>query len=40
MDLGIDARFAHPAGNELGHLTAEIDNKNAVSHDVEDSPLF
>ena len=29
-DLGIDALLAHPARDQLRHLTAEIDNQNLV----------
>ena len=29
-DFGIDALLAHPARNQLRHLTAEIDNQNLV----------
>jgi hypothetical protein len=31
-DLGVDALLAHPAGNELGHLAAEIDDEDGVGH--------
>src|SRR5260221_4970585 len=31
-DLAIDTRFAHPPGNQLGDLGAEIENENAVCH--------
>src|SRR5205807_1134585 len=31
-DFGIDARFANPPRDELGHLRAEIDDENAVQH--------
>src|SRR5436305_8422936 len=30
MDFAIDPRFAHPAGDELRHLRAEIDDENLV----------
>jgi hypothetical protein len=30
MDLAIDAGLAHPAGDQLGHLAAEIDDQNAL----------
>ena len=29
-DLAIDLLFAHPPGDELGHLRAEIDDENLV----------
>src|SRR5690606_29803568 len=28
--LGIDARLTHPAGNQLCHLAAEIDDQNGI----------
>ena len=31
-DLAIDAAFAHPARDKLGHLRAEIEDQNAVGH--------
>src|SRR5690606_5177203 len=31
-DLAVDARLPHAAGNELGDLRTEIDNKNALRH--------
>ena len=30
MDLAIDPALAHPAGDQLGHLAAEIDDQDAV----------
>ena len=30
MDLAVDARFAHAARDELGHLAAEIDDEDGV----------
>jgi len=30
MDLAIDPRLAHPAGDQLGHLAAEIDDQDAL----------
>ena len=31
-DLAIDAGLAHPAGDQLRHLRAEIENENAIGH--------
>ena len=30
-DLAIDARFAHPPGDQLGHLAAEIDDEDGIA---------
>ena len=32
MDFGIDAGFAHPAGNELGNLRAVVYDDNLIGH--------
>src|SRR5688572_33364720 len=34
QDLAIDPGFAHPPRNQLGHLRAEIEDKDAVGHRV------
>jgi hypothetical protein len=31
-DFGIDAGFAHPPGDQLGDLAAEIDDEDGVGH--------
>ena len=30
MNFAVDVGFAHAAGDELGHLAAEVENQNAV----------
>ena len=31
-DFRVDARLAHPAGDELGHLAAEVDDQDGIGH--------
>jgi hypothetical protein len=34
MDFTVDALFPHPAGNELGHLGAEIEDQDLFTMDI------
>src|SRR3546814_8889566 len=38
-DLAVDAGLAHAAGDQLGDLRSEIDNKNALRHRRSEEPL-